>query len=110
MRLVLPAFVCSVGNRVVAMDASLLGSRCSFMGSPINPPSGYASALVVAVRTSTDNGCAAAGDAAPLAPGAPVPRPGEWGVISAGALPVGQSQIMGEQRPANDSRHVLVQR
>ena len=28
----------------------------------------------------------------------------------AGALPVGQSQIMGEQRPANDSRHVLVQR
>ena len=34
----------------------------------------------------------------------------EAGVIGAGALPVGQSQIMGEQRPANDSRHVLAQR
>ena len=33
MRLVLPAFVCSVGNRVVAMAASLLGSRCSFIAS-----------------------------------------------------------------------------
>ena len=31
MRLVLPALVCSVGNRVVAMDASLFGNRCSFM-------------------------------------------------------------------------------
>lgn len=50
MRLVLPAFVCSVGNRVVAMDASRFGSRCSFMGSPIKPPSGYAFALVDAVR------------------------------------------------------------
>ncbi len=47
MRLVLPAFVCSVGSRVVAMDANLFGSRCSFMLSPINPPSGYAFALVV---------------------------------------------------------------
>ena len=79
MRGVAPAFVCSVGNRVVAMAVSLLGSPCRFMGSPINPPSRYASALVVAVRTSTDSGCAAAGDAAPLAPGAPVPHPGEWG-------------------------------
>lgn len=50
MRFVLPAFVCSVGNRVVAMDASLFGRRCSFMGSPINPPSGYPCGLVVAVR------------------------------------------------------------
>ncbi len=50
MRLVLPAFVCSVGSLVVAMDASLFGSRCSFMGSPINPPSGYAFALAVAAR------------------------------------------------------------
>ena len=50
MRLVLPALVCSVGSRVVAMDANLFGSRCSFMGSPIKPPSGYAFALVVAVR------------------------------------------------------------
>lgn len=50
MRLVLPAFVCSVGSRVVAMDASLFGNRCSFMTSPINPPSGYAFALVVAAR------------------------------------------------------------
>ena len=33
MRLVLPAFVCSVGNRVVAMAVSLLGSRCSFIAS-----------------------------------------------------------------------------
>ena len=61
MRLVLPAFVCSVGNRVVAMDASRLGSRCSFMGSPINPPSGYPRGLVVAVRASTGDGWAAAG-------------------------------------------------
>ena len=67
MRLVLPAFVCSVGSRVVAMDANLFGSRCSFMRSPIKPPSGYAFALVDAVRTSTDNGCASAGDTAPLA-------------------------------------------
>ena len=55
MRLVLPAFVCSVGNRVVAMAVSLLGSRCSFMGSPIKPPSGYAFALVVAVRIFADS-------------------------------------------------------
>lgn len=33
MRLVLPAFVCSVGSRVVAMDASLFGMRWSFMVS-----------------------------------------------------------------------------
>ena len=32
------------------------------------------------------------------------------GVIVAGAQPVGQCQIMGEQRPANDRRHVLAQR
>ena len=38
MRGVVPALVCSVGNLVVAMDASLFGNRCSFMGSPINPP------------------------------------------------------------------------
>ena len=50
MRLVLPTFVCSVGSLVVAMDASLFGSRCNFIRSPINPPSGYAFALVVAVR------------------------------------------------------------
>ncbi len=31
MRGVAPAFVCSVGSRVVAMDASLFGMRCSFM-------------------------------------------------------------------------------
>ena len=61
MRLVLPAFVCSVGSRVVAMDASLFGSRCSFIRPPINPPSGYAFALVFAVRASTGDGCAAAG-------------------------------------------------
>lgn len=61
MRLVLPAFVCSVGSRVVAMDASLFGNRCSFMTSPINPPSGYAFALVVAVRASTGDGGESAG-------------------------------------------------
>ncbi len=33
MRFVLPAFVCSVGSRVVAMDASLFGNRCSFIGN-----------------------------------------------------------------------------
>ena len=33
MRLVLPAFVCSVGNRVVEIAVSLLGSRCSFIAS-----------------------------------------------------------------------------
>ena len=34
MRLVLPAFVCSVGNRVVAMAVSLLGRRESFIALP----------------------------------------------------------------------------
>lgn len=37
MRFVLPAFVCSVGNRVVAMDASLLGMRGSFMLETAHP-------------------------------------------------------------------------
>ena len=42
MRFVLPAFVCSVGNRVVAMDASLFGSRCNFMAFLVFClPSGY---------------------------------------------------------------------
>lgn len=50
MRLVLPAFVCSVGSRVVAMDASLLGNRCSFIASPNKAPFGLPTCLGVAVR------------------------------------------------------------
>ena len=52
MRLVLPAFVCSVGNRVVVMDASRFGMRCSFIGAfMFCPPSGYPCALAAAVAT-----------------------------------------------------------
>ena len=52
MRFVLPAFVCSVGNRVVAMAVSLLGSRCSFIGAfMFCPPSGYPCGLAAAVAT-----------------------------------------------------------
>ena len=52
MRLVLPAFVCSVGNRVVVMDASRFGMRCSFIGAfMFCPPSDYACALAAAVAT-----------------------------------------------------------
>ena len=52
MRLVLPAFVCSVGNRVVVMDASRFGMRCSFIGAfMFCLPSDYACALAAAVAT-----------------------------------------------------------
>ena len=52
MRLVLPAFVCSVGNRVVAMDASRFGMRCSFIGAfMFCPPSDYPCGLAAAVAT-----------------------------------------------------------
>lgn len=55
MRLVLPALVCSVGSRVVAIDASLFGNRCSFMGSPIKPPSGYAFGQNTATNGATSS-------------------------------------------------------
>ena len=99
MRLVLPAFVCSVGSRVVAMDASRFGMRCSFMRFPVMRPSDYPHGQGVAVATLL------------ITAGQPQEtRSASGGVLVAGALPVGQCQLMGELRPANDRRHVLAQR
>ena len=82
MRLVLPAFVCSVGSRVVAMDASLFGNRCSFMAFLMFClPSGYPCGLAAAVATLL------------ITAGQPQEtRPASGGVLVAGALPVGQCQ------------------
>ena len=143
MRGVAPALVCSVGNRVVAMDASRFGMRCSFIGSPIKPPSGYAFALVDAVAPSLMT-CGHRQEKQRHLPLAlPISFQDEWGRLlarltrpvfaqsaddghrcvvvqvkregfglvllgcgfrvhswGAGALPVGQSQFMGEKRPA----------
>ena len=52
MRGVAPAFVCSEGRRVVVMDASRLGMRCSFMRFPVMRPSDYPPGQGVAVAPS----------------------------------------------------------
>ena len=52
MRGVAPAFVCSVGSRVVVMDASRFGMRCSFMRFPVMRPSDYPHGQGVAVAPS----------------------------------------------------------
>ena len=138
-----PAFVCSVGSRVVVMDASRFGMRCSFIGSPIKPPSGYAFALVDAVAPSLMTCGHRQEKQRRFPPALPISFQDEWGRLlaslarpvfaqfaddgqwrvvvqvkrewlglvllgggvrvhswGAGAQPVGQCQIMGEQRPA----------
>ena len=52
MRGVAPAFVCSVGSRVVVIDASRFGMRCSFMRFPVMRPSDYPHGQGVAVAPS----------------------------------------------------------
>ena len=94
MRGVAPAFVCSVGNRVVAMAVSLLGSRCSFICAfMFCLPSGYACALAAAVATLLMT----AGQPQELQRTLPGARrisfADESGVIGVGALPVGQSPV-----------------
>ncbi len=69
MRLVLPALVCSVGSRVVAMDASRFGMRCSFMRFPVMRPSDYLAAGRCS-RAFTDDLWAQAGETASLSPDA----------------------------------------
>ena len=93
MRLVLPAFVCSVGNRVVAMAVSLLGSRCSFIASPINSHSDnpHGQGLPFASRLVT---CAHRQELQRTLPGALAASfYDEAGMIGVGALPVGQSPV-----------------
>ena len=93
MRLVLPAFVCSVGNRVVAMEASRFGMRCSFIGALMFcPPSDYACALAAAVATLLMT-CAHTQELQRTLPGARrISFADEPGMIGVGAQPVGQSQ------------------
>lgn len=75
MRGVAPAFVCSVGSRVVVMDASRFGMRCSFMRFPVIRPSDYLAAGRCS-RAFTDDLWAQAGETASLSPDAPGQLPG----------------------------------
>ena len=83
-----------MGNRVVAMDASLVGMRCSFIGAfMFCPPSGYPCGLAAAVATLLMT----AGQPQELQRTLPGARrisfADESGVIGVGALPVGQSPV-----------------